>query len=310
MTHTINEDLLEDFITFCGPYIETHDVDPLYPLLRRVMIDMGIVGDEEVHFLLWYMAWYDIGSAMQAWIDLSGFTANITIQQAKYWCKNERRGHRNGINLIKHWKAMLAGVQGYGGWRKWAQAGWQSTSTPFHQFSNWCITDDHVQLIWGNGRWAGYKACELLQKVCDLNCQAPDMGHANSSGPRKAMALLYPDAPFHEDQSSKAIGTLNEMSMDLQDRVKGVIQNASDMATLETCACGFYSLWKGDYYIGCDIDLNLETTMRTQGRVRELLLAARRMVFQPQYLGELNGWAGEDKTRLRLYRDQHIIAVR
>lgn len=303
--------MLSDFMTFSKEYIRVNDADPTYPVLVKLCDQLGLDLESRIEFCFWYMAFYNLRSALEGWLNINRGDGRMTDAIANLPIKLERRGLRGGRNIRTHWQSQVEQVQLSGSWYKWATSGFQSESAPFSNYSNWEIAGNHIQQVWNNGRWAAYKGCELLEKVCGLPLRAPDMGHANSSNPRKALSLLFTGMPDKDDNSKRAIETLDEASKQLMTQCIGYdVPVNDDMALLETCCCGFYSLAKGDYYVGCDIDLMLEVAMQKDDEVREMLLKAREGVFPNEYLGELHGWTEHDKPRLKLYRDQGIIAVR
>jgi len=310
-------ELWSDFMTFSKVYVEIGDADPMYPVIKRVCDHFDMDTEQRVEFCFWYMAWYNLRSAIQAYLDDGKSCENIGPDQAKFTIKLERRGLRGGTNIRKHWDSQCEQVRKAGGWLRWVeQGGWQtkqdSAMVMDYQQWNWLCASRTIQQVWNNGRWAAYKGCELLEKVCGLPLRAPDMGHADSSNPRKALNLLFSGMPAQDDNSKSAIKTLDDASLDLMQQAEGVygVELGGDLALLETCCCGFYSLHRGDYYLGCDIDLMLEVAMEQDDKVRSIILGAREGIFPDEYLGEKHGWSIHDKPRLRVYRDTGDIVVR
>lgn len=311
-------ELWADFMTFSKVYIEINDADPMYPVLRRVCDHFNMDVEQRVEFCFWYMCWYNLRSAIQAYIDNGQTCKDITPELAGLPIKLERRGLRGGKNIIRHWESQQEQVELAGGWIRWAEQQFQKPGTiekgggviTTEQW-NWLCVSRTIQQVWNNGRWAAYKGAELLEKVCGLSLQAPDMGHADSSNPRKALSLLFRGMPEKDDNSKAAIKSLDDASLDLMNQcMQADVPLNNDLALLETCCCGFYSLHRGDYYLGCDIDLMLEVAMQDDDKVRRIILDAREGIFPNEYRGELNGWSQHDKPRLRLYRDTGDIVVR
>jgi len=310
--------LWSDFMAFSKVYIEINDADPMYPVLRNICNSFQMDTEQRIEFCFWYMCWYNLRSALQAYLDNNCKCSDISAEQALYPIKLERRGLRGGSNIRKHWDSQCEQVRKAGGWVRWAEQRFQKPGTlerggaviSTSQF-NWQCAGHTIQEVWNNGRWAAYKGCELLGKVCGLNLTAPDMGHANSSNPRKALNLLFSGMPDKDDNSEAAIKTLDEASLDLMEQcLHHDVPVDRDLALLETCCCGFYSLHRGDYYLGCDIDLMLEVAMEKNDTVRAMILGARKDVFPNEYMGELHGWSHHDKPRLKIYRDYGDIVIR
>lgn len=303
--------LWQDFMTFSKVYIEINDADPMYPVLRRVCDHFQMDVEQRVEFCFWYMCWYNLRSAITAYMHNGNHCQDIGIELAQLPIKLERRGLRGGKNIIKHWNSQQEQVGQAGGWLRWAEQHFSTLNPPLERV-NWQMASHTIQGVWNNGRWAAYKGAELLEKVCGLSLKAPDMGHANSSNPRKALSLLFSGMPDKDDNSRWAIKTLDDASLDLMRQAEEVyeVPLGGDLALLETCCCGFYSLHRGDYYLGCDIDLMLEVAMEKDDKVRRIILEAREGLFPDEYLGEKHGWVEHDKPRLKLYQDTGDIVVR
>lgn len=302
----------DDFMTFSKVYIEIGDADPTYPVLRKVCDTLSMNTEQRVEFCFWYMAWYNMASALEAYLG----NGNNCLEMIPAWdrlpIKLERRGLRVKGNLNNHWISQTTEVSKAGGWMNWVKkGGWKCPGDYDAERFNWISLTQTIQQVWNNGRWAAYKGCELLEKVCGLHLKAPDMGHADSSNPRKALSLLFSGLPNQEDNSKAAIQHLDGVSLDLMDSAeRRDICLDGDIALLETCLCGFYSLHRGDYYLGCDIDLMLEVAMKAPTNVRDIILDARKGVFSEEYLGEVQGWKEHDKPRLRIYKETGDIVVR
>ena len=295
----MNGKLFDDFCAFGQAHLECQDVDPAYPVLRHLLRNEGLAGRiESCHH---YVAWYNIASSLEAW---SGGLRAHSVDPAliHHWklallpTGVERRGLRGGANLMDHLANQNVVLNGMP-WDKWTA-----------QAATWDQMGQLIQTIKGNGRWAAYKLCELMQKVAGLDITPTDMGHEFSSGPRKGLALLYDDCPEHKDQRKTSIARLNELSDDLMNRC---VLWCPDIALLETLLCDFHSLWKGHFYVGHDTDEMLAGINKlTDGPVKNRLLEARAAPLPSDYLGEHSGWTGVCKDRIRAYIDQGEIWVR
>jgi hypothetical protein len=138
----------------------------------------------------------------------------------------------------------------------------------------------------------------------------PDMGHKTSSGPRKGLALLFPEAPT--DDSNVAIKVLDDLGEWLFRHMLDHGIPVKDLGEVETCCCDFHSMVKGHYYVGHDID-HLQDSMNrkeTPVLVRHQIKEARRMSLPVHYLGELNDWDGVDKARKSHYARTGEILTR
>ena len=303
MAVPVNEKLMTDFIVFTKYQLASKDVDPMYPVLKALHDGRDYTLEQRVWHCFYYQAWYNLVSVEQV-IRYN----RLTLQEARYPTGIERRGFRNGHALLKHIADLERVSKVYG-----SMTAWVTKCFKEDREYNWLVAMETVQEIWGNGRWAAYKACELMQKVCGLNLSPSDMGHEHSSGPRKGLALLYPAAPPMEDNSPEAIRVLNLLGVHLSKQLENADVHPSDIGEVETCLCDFHTMWEGRYYVGYDIDMmlqNMLTTKKLDRYVSDALTEARIVALPRQYLGELQGWKGIDKPRCQAYRDKNQILIR
>jgi hypothetical protein len=87
----------------------------------------------------------------------------------------------------------------------------------------------------------------------------------------------------------------------LECRDRGVPFNGLDQ--LETALCDFNSLCKGTYYVGHDIDQQMDQ-LKNLGRE---WWDARKAAFPSGYLGEVSGWPGVRKELKRQYADDGLL---
>ncbi len=173
--------------------------------------------------------------------------------------------------------------------------------------SDQVLANNELITVFGNGRWAAYKTAEILYKSHGFNLQVPDMGNANSSGPRKGLGLFFPGLP--QGNSPSDVAQLDELSAKVVDYLQGKVSQVS-METAETSLCDFYAMSKGRYYVGIDIDEMQEQLLRVPSDLTAMGFKARSETLPHRYLGELNGWEGIDKNRKTIYRTTRQIALR
>ena len=230
--------LIDDYARFHDLATATGDVDPVYPVLRR------LGRNYPPHSLAWmcflHVAYYDLGSALRA----------ASLMLAGQWvpelltlpCGTERRGHRDPRVLKRHLEALVALDAHHEGLDRFV-----TSASGYGDLFGKALS------IWGNGRWAAYKTCELLASVFGRPELAPtDMGHAHSSGPRAGLALLF-RGPLPYGHSAAAVRRLNVVSGMLVDELWRRDLLATQPTT-ETTLCDFHSLHAGRYYVGHDID--------------------------------------------------------
>lgn len=237
---------IEDYVSFHSMEINSGSVDPVYRVLDRMSQMLSSRETALLSFL--HVAYYDFGSALRAFGRLGGrVDFGQVAPLARLRCGTERRGMRNPPELERHLKALFDIDARFGGLDAWAM------NHPGHGDLYGAL-----QSIYGNGRWAAYKASELLSWSMrrhlgqDARAWEPDnMGHAYSSGPRHGLALVTVlDLPT--GNSGTAVRRLDGLSTRLVHYLQGCGVYASQ-ATAETTLCDFNSLAQGHYYPGHDI---------------------------------------------------------
>jgi Alpha-glutamyl/putrescinyl thymine pyrophosphorylase clade 2 len=274
--------LLADYSRFHRIQVANQDIDPVYPVYRRLAEALALTAGDRLRLVFLHVAYYHAGSALAAFSGDSG----------RLPCGTERRGHRDDRQLRRHLGGLAAVERSPGGLEAWLRPA----------ASDWGRLTGRLAELPGNGRWASYKTAEMLQKICGYPVTAPDMGHANSSGPRHGLALLYPGIPA--GNAPAELAQLDRLSAELADSLGAAIEEA------ETTLCDFHALAEGRYYPGHDIDVMLSQLLGTQSALTAEAMRARRAALAPAYLGEVGGWAGVDRHRCRVYRDTGIICER
>lgn len=268
----------------------TKDIDPVYPVLREYMLEHGLSDDERAWLILLHVAYYHLGSALavHARMPLPG---TPRIELAKLPCATERRGHRDPLKLTAHWWSLLDAMRAYGG--------------PYALLCapSWAELTQRLTLVYGNGRWAAYKTAEMAQKVLGIPLTVPDAAHADSSGPRKGLSLLYGRLPT--DNTQTTIEYLDKLTQRLADEL-----DETDLGYVETSLCDFHSLSRGHYYLGNDIDQMLAQLYAVPSKVTVYALDARHQALPREYLGELHGWVGPDPARKTVFMKTGEIVER
>lgn len=300
-----------DYTAFHKLAVETGDVDPVYPVLQRLI---GHTGSEGMAWLsLLHVAYYDLGSAIRAYHLLGGPRPARDRLDAvlRLPTGTERRAHRSPRQLLKHLVALIELGEHFGSHLKavHALADPRGRGVPSYvDFFGGMLS------IYGNGRWAAYKSCELFSHSMLMPELLPtDMGMRHSSGPRHGLHLLDPSLPTNE--SAPALRKLDAAAERLVADLnwQGIEAN---MATAETTLCDFHSLVSGRYYVGHDIDqmgdqlrraLRLERELH-DGEPEDILLlqalAAGKTLFGPYWDHSI------DRERRKVYQRTGIIAWR
>lgn len=278
--------------------VATGDLDPAYPVLRRLARAWELDRDGVCWLLACHVAYYHLGSALVAFSRTEGTARGVPASREGLQalglldlpCATERRGHRTRGPLANHLLA-LRDTHWDGGWAWYAESGW-----------DWARLNDRLVTVTGNGRWAAYKTAELVQKVAGAPLVAADAGHRYSSGPRKGLELLYPGLPAGQDPDT--IDYLDTLTADVAAEL-----GEPDLAQVETSLCDFHSLAKGGYYLGHDIDAMMGQLLdpRVPDRTPHEVWTIRADTFHPSLLGEVNGWMGPRPKLKRLFRDAGIL---
>ncbi len=283
--------ILREYLEFHQVQQYSTDMDPIYPVLKYIIDKTRIHREESIWLTFLYVAYYNIGSALLAFEKYP--TPELPSDLLKLPCATERRNHRTPENLKKHLTNYVDIYWWYDGFENWLLNDFCE-----HPKMNWEITQEKLQQVWGNGRWACYKTAEVLWKVNGLNLEATDMGHAHSSGSRKGLELLYNNLP--KGNTENEIKLLDTISDDLVLYMKRCGLEVS-IETAETSLCDFNSLRKGKYYSGIDIDHMQEDLIKTPSVYTDLAFEGRRKLIPNEYLGELNGWDGVRKEKKKEY---------
>lgn len=293
----VNSNLFEDYVKFHKIQIANRDVDPVYPVLRLVGDLQGWSQEERVRSVFLHVAYYDFGSCLAALDRRAPFLRAFRDPVQGLKCGTERRRNRMGDNLRVHLSTLESVAHQFNGLAHWVEEAFSGDS-----MDNWVGLTSQLMEINGNGRWAAFKTCEMLAEVCGYPLEAPDMGHANSSGPRQGLELLFPDARTLIGNKPGVITQLDEASLWVVDSLQQLGATAT-LATAETTLCDFHSLAEGRYYPGPDIDEMQKQLDRAplSRDMREVALRARRAALPEAYLGELHDRSGVDAKRKRVY---------
>ncbi len=305
-------DYIDDYVTFHKMELESGDVDPVYYALQALAAARGgtlLTAREMALLSFLHVAFYDYGSALRAMTELE-CRANFDMipRISHLHCGTERRGHRNSPELVKHLAHLFTIEERYGGLDQWAL-----------QFRSHGEIFGALASIYGNGRWAAYKASELLSwslrsyHPATARAWMPDnMGHAHSSGPRVGLTLLS-KASVPKGHSALDVRRLDALSALLVEYLQSLDVTAT-MATVETTLCDFGSMVKGRYYPGHDIHQMAEQVRRATQE-----MGMDRLLYDRDILGA--GWVSlvdhfgaaqirpVNKPRKRDYLDKRTMTV-
>jgi len=292
--------LNSDYAYFHEAQTQSRDMDPAYPVLKWFADQLE--RDKGLWLTFLFVGYYHMGSALKAF-SLYPVPTVPDQETLKLPIAQPRRAHRSTLKFAQHLDSLCRKIDEHDGLGAWLD----SACTSDDPIANWKTINDELATVFGNGRWAAYKTAEILLKSHGFNLEVPDMGNANSSGPRKGLSLFFPGLP--KGNSPDDITKLDHLSTEVVKYLTGRVTQVS-METAETSLCDFYAMTKGRYYVGIDIDEMLEQLHRVPSDLTEWALKARYETLPHNYLGELNGWTGIDKSRKSVYSQTREIAVR
>jgi len=292
--------LWADYAQFHEAQTQSRDMDPAYPVLKWFADQFD--RDRGLWLTFLFVGYYHIGSALAAF-SLHPEPTVPSQDTLKLPIAQPRRSHRATIRFAQHLDSLCAKAHEHGGLGAWLD----SVTTSPDPIANWRTLNNELTTVHGNGRWAAYKTAEILMKSHGFNLAVPDMGNANSSGPRKGLGLFYPGLPM--GNSPADVARLDELSAQVVEYLQGKTTDAS-IETAETSLCDFYAMTRGRYYVGIDIDEMQEQLLRIPSDLTHLAFKARYETLPHKYLGELNGWVGIDKKRKTIYCQTRQIELR
>lgn len=292
----LREAPLAAFAEFARHMLDSWDIDPVYPVLRQLIEDEALDPPQAEWLVILYLAYYEVTSALTAfWRYPDPAKGGPLADRAtlKLPTGIERRGLRQPDLMRYH---LMDWLQRFDGESFFTAAREAFFSDPYR---NDDVLDQYLQGVRYNGRWASYKAREVVHKVLDFPNAAPDAGHENSTGPREGLTLFFPAV---RGNGPRSIAQLNEQTRVLIEatRMHGVDLTVEEV---ETLLCDFKSLSRGRYYVGHDTDLMLEGILRPgiETVIQEALIFARRSLPH-HYRGEVNGrWSGRDREAMTAY---------
>jgi len=262
-----------DFCTFAKAQIQSGDLDPTYPVLKRLYAADALPREIALWRTLLYVTWYNLHSAEVAWTrfpEPGELPSDLRLPTG-----TERRGFRGNDLAAQHVNTLLAQVRLAGG----KLTDWVEGSMVLRGKRGWAHMRQRFQSIPYGGNWSSYKWADMMKNVHGYDITASDIGVGGggaTAGPVPGMVRLT-------GASWRVVATDVALQQGVHDRAvaDGVPFNGLDM--LETACCDFNSLCKGSYYVGHDIDVQQEYLASCS----DALKRARLNSFVAKYLGEL-----------------------
>lgn len=278
-----------DFCRFASAQVVSGDLDPTYLVLRRFYAAERLSREEALWRTLLYVTWYHLGSALAAWTEHPAPVAVATRARPTGTERRCFRGDRGAPLASAFVRAVLD--------RSSSLSAWVDSTVGAGGEGGWLALRREVLSLPYGGPWTAYKLADLLKHVHEVPIEAPDIGvggNGETSGPVPGLVALT-GLNWRRCASDVAL----QRSVLQRARAEGVPLNGLDQ--LETALCDFNSLLKGTYYVGHDIDVQMEHLPPVAG------LWEARAVFPDAYRGELGGWAGVRAERKSVYRDSGVV---
>lgn len=309
-------DIIGDFIAFSKRQYDCTDYDPFHPMI--IELSKGLSKEEGLWLSTLYMAYYNMGSTWLAF-ENTPLLKKLKPKIAKLPVGVQRRNLRGGL-IEKYFQLFIKSVKKYG----------SIENLLTHDFTgdpakDWCVLQNNLCGVWGNGRWSSYTLGELYQKANGIPVFPMDIMNDGSSGPRTGLQYVMGEVVTEgkdkdtvlKELDAKADKLFKLMKKRIRTNVPFLPKGHLDYAMMESLLCDYNSLRKGLYYVGRDIDRMQERIVKAEGVAIELgictkplkkLWKARKKVFDPRYLGELNDWEGRTKYAKKFYFAHKKIA--
>jgi hypothetical protein len=306
----LRPDLIEDFVLASQRLYDSLDYDPFHGCI--VTMGHGLPREEALWLSIVYMAFYNIGTAAAVFAECPNVASQYPDWMARMPVGVQRRNLRGGL-VVKHLQAWWRIKQQYGSLYAYLTKGFVGDSK-----KDWAQLKANVDGVWGNGRWSTYTLSELFQKANKLPVLPCDIMNEGSSGPRAGLQLLYgcPGAAVAELDvlADRLFAYMRER---INTNIFYLPKGHYDYGQLESQLCDFNSMYKGRYYIGRDIDRDLERVAKAESALKVLgrdtrclhpVWAIREKVFDRRYLGEFQGWSGRTQQALQFYQRTGVVA--
>lgn len=291
------------FARFGNKMRESHDIDPVYPVLHTLVRDLHLTEPQADWLTVLYLAYYELSSGLEAFMrypdPASARPLLDDFDTLKLPTGIERRGLRQPHLMAAHLSDWLSRFDGESFFTGATEA---FTTDRLH---NCAALDLYLRSVDYNGRWAAYKGCEVMQKVRGYHVQLATAGHENSTGPRDGLALFFPEVRGQRPEHIALLDEQTRMLMAWAEQFSCPLE----VEECETLLCDFRSLTLGRYYVGHDTDLMLEGIASSTSDVQQRLLRARRSLPH-QYRGESHGWDGRDRGAMSAYAQRGAILFR
>ena len=184
------------------------------------------------------------------------------------------------------------------------------------------MTPENYDIVWKSvegikffGRYIAIRFIEGLRRYCGVPAMLYDIRSVGGWSPKRALSYLYPEATSDLLTDDAAGNVLtNRLATDLLHRVQEILPTVNEYV-LAAMLCEYKSAFENRHqYVGWTIDQEPLLYDKVSGywgnRMTEAGLAlwgARKKLFPPETLGELQGWNGTRWPLTRTLRDHGYV---
>jgi len=289
---TIDPEAAARFAQFSIEHKRTGDIDPVYPVLRKVQGLRELSMVDSIWHTLIYLAWYHLGSAEQVF---QRYPKPAVIREPIVGLKTgiERRGMRGNNKAVEMLNYLVETRSPLDQWlNDMIHAVTYEICDGVIEQTRWDLVYLDLMETRHNGTWAAFKWCDLVKNVLGYPISSPDIGlggKGKNAGPVPGLARLT-------GLSWKECANDVELQRTVYAHFLALGVPWEGMEEFETALCDFNSVIKGRYYVGHDLDKQMEDFRDLPESSQEIYWRARELSFPHSALGEAGyKWNGVRK---------------
>ena len=262
-----------------------------------------------------YIGVYNVPSAEAIWQNWSWSRMKEEPARLESWL----REHWEGIALRRERKKPLTNspvklAQFLRDYASWCTAGLEAVTFTRGPDLYEVIWEDSREQVKYLGRYSCFKLLECLTRYCEIPMNLPDIRPVGGDFPRRTLDVLYPEynGGLGKGNSPETLRIVAQAVDRAIERLAREEDLELDYYTFEVMLCDYRQSWEGKrQYPGRSQDSELDYhTSIVSHWAREAhdpgteMFAARREIFPPWALGEIQGWSGVRKELGHVLREQ------
>jgi len=289
--------------------LNSGECDPAYPALKYIAKELNL-DEEQRYWLAWlYSACYSGATAYYIFLNFPDYSqVNLKDIEAFWNDKRDSLIFQTDRVYVKSNDAFIRMVY------SWKKICGSSQSDFFEGLDDY---DAIYRILYRNlffyKRYSLFLLLEAIHRLTGLQISPTGIPFKEAVSSRNGLfnALGWDekvDKPLYDDD----LKILNHYADNLVDQLNIEFPSIkTDYWNLETTLCAFRKLFKATRYFGYYIDRQMEEIKVMQKRFKDvnwdIFWKFRREYFSKNMLGELSGWDGIRKERLRLFLDKGVI---